>query len=445
MAVAVSSRQGGLLAIPHPRYGAEGLRRQVIRRAEDADWRVSAYRDGVNVVSQGRRLGGRLLGWIRSVHRRPRYLDVAIAASVFAATAGFGAAGSPQFPHALVRGLVLAGTTSAALVMRRRWPFAVLAVTIAGAEVYLVFPGASPVMLAAPLIALYTVADRAGWRWSLAIGIPAGVVMAGTHAILHPSADFGQDNLTLVAFGGLAVAAGAAARNRRAYTAEVEERARHAEQDREQEARRRVGEERLRIARDLHDVVGHQLALINVQAGVASHVLEEQPVRAKEALDHIMDASRAGLDELRETIALLREPEDAAAPVEPNAGLSGLDGLIATFRRSGLRITQNVEGRIRPVPSATDLTAYRVIQEALTNVRKHAGSASTSVRLGYDATTLRVLVEDDGLANPATGNGSGHGISGMRERVAALGGRLEAGPRAAGGFRVHALLPLPPR
>jgi signal transduction histidine kinase len=382
--------------------------------------------------------------WMRAAHRHPRWVDAAIALGLFAMTAALGADGPPS-PHGgvLTRGLLLSGIACGALILRRRWPFPVLVVTIASAEAYLTLSQANEAVLAAPLIALYTVAETAGWRWSLTVGVPAVLALAGFHLLLRPSPDFGQENLTLFALGGLAIAAGQASRNRQAYIAEVEERARHAERDREQEAGRRVTEERLRIARDLHDVVGHHLALINVQAGVAAHVLDDQPAQAKQALDHIMDASRAGLSELRETIGLLREPGDPAAPTDPTEGLSGLPELIATFRRAGLRIDHEIEGAVRPIPSAADLTAYRVIQESLTNVRKHAGDVTTTVRLGYDRAGLRVVVEDDGNGGPAAQDGDGHGIAGMRERVAALGGSLDVGARPGGGFRVDALLPLP--
>ena len=248
----------------------------------------------------------------------------------------------------------------------------------------------------------------------------------------------GAENLALAALGGLAVAAGDASRNRRAYLAEVEERARRAESERDREASRRVTEERLRIARDLHDVVGHHLALINVQAGVAAHVLDDQPAQVRQSLTHIRQASRAALDELRDTIGLLRGPDEPAAPTEPTVGISALAQLVASFQRSGLRIHQEIRGVVRPLPPATDLTAYRVIQESLTNVCKHSGEPAARLRLTYTDDALQIVVENDGDARSS--GGTGHGIVGMRERVAALGGRLEAGPRR-GGFRVAATLP----
>jgi signal transduction histidine kinase len=343
-----------------------------------------------------------------------------------------------------------------ALWWRRRRPFTVLAVTMVGAAIYSGLTVTHGFALAAPMVALYTAAETTGRRRALTIGWLTVLVFAVIHAVLRAGPAVDWQNLAVIALGGLAVVGGDAARSRRAYIAQVEERARRAEHDREQEARRRVTEERLRIARELHDVVGHHLALINVQAGVAAHVLADRPDQARQALAHIRQASRAGLGELRDTIGLLREPGDPAAPTEPTVGLSGLDELVASFARSGMRIRRDVEGPARTLPPIADLTAYRVVQESLTNVRKHAGGAAARLRLSYAPSGLRILVEDDGPGGPDGTGGAGrndgpgrndgaggHGIAGMRERVAAVGGSLEAGPRPGGGFRVSAVLPLP--
>jgi signal transduction histidine kinase len=334
-----------------------------------------------------------------------------------------------------------------ALAVRRRWPFLVLVVSAIAAEAYLVqFEGHhGSMVLAAPLIALYTVADASTRRRALIIGVLAALALAGFHMLVKPSSWLGADNIALAALGGLAVAAGDASRNRRAYLAEVEARARHAETDREAEAARRVTEERLRIARDLHDAVGHHLALIYVQAGVAAHVLTDPPAQAREALGHIRNASKTTLGELSATVGLLRQPGEQAAPTDPVVGLAGIDGLLAAFRRSGLAITAQVDGPARPIPVAADLTAYRVIQESLTNVCKHAGPTTVAVRLVYEPDSLRILVDNETAHPPRSGAepaGAGHGLVGMRERVTALGGNLHAGPRPDGGYRVTAMLPL---
>ena len=252
----------------------------------------------------------------------------------------------------------------------------------------------------------------------------------------------------------------------------LEERARHAEESREQQARQRIQDqihaERLRIARELHDAVGHHVALISVQAGAMGYLLETDPAKARESLNHIQHASEAALEELRLTVGLLREPGESE-PTEPAPGLARLQELIGSFAAAGLTVTCEVIGQARPLPEAVDLTAYRMIQESLTNTAKHAAGASASVRLAFRPGVLALTVEDDGpgkaeVASPdgtgfpgeagdggpgqqddgAARNGNeGHGIIGMRERAVALGGWVSAGPRGGGGFQVLAELPLP--
>ncbi|NUS13518.1 MAG: two-component sensor histidine kinase, partial [Streptomyces sp.] len=214
--------------------------------------------------------------------------------------------------------------------------------------------------------------------------------------------------LALVAWACTAAAFGDALRSRRAYAASAAERERREELAREEEARRRVAEERLRIARELHDVVAHQIALANVQAGVAAHVLDRRPDQARQALAHVREASRSALDELRATVGLLRLRGEPAAPMEPAPGLGLLDQLLEGFRREGLRVTveclagDDPPPAHGPLPVSVDLTAYRVIQESLTNVRKHAGpGAGAVVRIRRDPGALEVVVDDDGAPGAA--------------------------------------------
>jgi signal transduction histidine kinase len=198
----------------------------------------------------------------------------------------------------------------------------------------------------------------------------------------------------------------------------------------------------MRIARDLHDAVGHHVALINVQAGALTFLLDKDPDKARQSVEYIQNAGEAALEELRLTVGLLRQPGDLE-PFEPAGRLGRLDQLIDSFSATGLRVTCAVTGDVRPLPEAVDLTAYRLIQESLTNTAKHAVATSACVRLTFRPGALALAVEDDGRPVPqGQASSSGHGILGMRERAATLGGHLSAGPRPGGGFRVTAELPI---
>jgi signal transduction histidine kinase len=379
----------------------------------------------------------------RAARHHPHLADLAMALVVYAATLITTVTGRPPWHGQLdAAALLTAGVACGALVVRRRWPFPMLLVSAVAAEVYLALHHGheGTLVLAAPLIALYTVADTANRRRALTIGGSAVLALGVLHVLIKPESWAGAENVALAALGALAVAAGDASRNRRAYLTEVEERAHRAEHDREEQARRRVTEERLRIARDLHDALGHQLALINVQAGVTAYVAGDQPTPVLQALTSIRQASRAALHELRDTIGLLREPGEPLAPTEPAIGLAALDDLVASFRGCGVDITVDVEGAVRELAPAADRTAYRVVQESLTNVCKHAAPATARLCLAYQPTELHITVDDDG-AQPGEAT-TGHGITGMRERAVAVGGSLSAGPRPGGGFRVHATLPV---
>src|SRR4029077_2445475 len=211
-----------------------------------------------------------------------------------------------------------------------------------------------------------------------------------------------------------ALFAGIAAANRRAYVDSIRDRA-------EQDARRRIDEERLRIARELHDVVAHTMATINVQAGVAAHILPTHPEAAAESLQAIKTASKEGLRELRAILNVLRQADDAD-PTQPAPGTARLEDLIAGARRAGLETTFTVTGQPVRLPAAVDLAAYRIIQESLTNTIRHAGPASAAVSLGYHDDELRIDVTDTGRGQPAVAGSGGHGLAGMRERAAAVGG-----------------------
>ena len=273
----------------------------------------------------------------------------------------------------------------------------------------------------------------------------SGVLGAGYLLFVH--AKTGLSDLDVVPALVVVATIGQAVRVRRAQKAMLQE-------NREHQARLRVHSERLRIARDLHDAVGHQVALISVQAGAMGYLLDTDPDKARESLAHIQRASEAALEELRLTVGLLRQPGDSE-PTEPASGLGRLKELIGSFAATGLNVTCQVTGQARPLPEAVDLTAYRVIQESLTNTAKHAAGASASVQLAFRPGVLALAVEDDGPGVSGHGHAghvhaghaghghAGHGLIGMRERAAAVGGWVSAGPRGRGGFQVLAELPLP--
>jgi signal transduction histidine kinase len=233
---------------------------------------------------------------------------------------------------------------------------------------------------------------------------------------------------------------------RRLYVLQLEERTAELEQAREELARRAVVEERLRLARELHDVVAHAMSVIAVQSGVGAHVANTQPKEAAKALAAIEATSRAALEELRRLLGVLRQADEPQGDLAPVPGLADLDVLLAEVTKAGLAVKLQINGTRPPLPAGVDLSAYRIVQEALTNVVKHAGSARAQVVVGYGDQDVTVEVIDDGrraVTSASDGQaGTGHGLIGMRERVQAFGGDLEAGPRPGGGFRVAARLPL---
>ena len=233
----------------------------------------------------------------------------------------------------------------------------------------------------------------------------------------------------------LAIAAGDVIRSRRVSAQRMVETA-------EQQTLRRVGEERLRIAREIHDLVAHAMTAINVQAGVAAHLLERDPGQAYDALRNIKQTSGAALTDLRSTLAVLRDPS-GAAPLGPPAGLDDIEHLTGGLRSAGVDVALDV-GTVGDVPAAVQSTAYRIVQEALTNVARHAGASSTRVcvRRVPGAVTIEVTDDGNGAGPAATGAPPGNGLRGMRERAAAVGGTLQVAPIDSGGWRVHALLPV---
>jgi signal transduction histidine kinase len=337
--------------------------------------------------------------------------------------------------------LALVAVACLALAWRRRYPVTVLAVSVAAVTIYTLLGYVNGAALLAPVIALYAVATQlSAWR-AIALGlVTVGVLMAAT-AARNPFGQISGGGYYLIpGMGAAVVFGGIALANRRAYVASIQDRA-------EQDARRQVDEERLRIARELHDVVAHTMATINVQAGVAAHVLPTKPEAAADALAAIKTASKEGLRELRAILNVLRQADDAD-PVQPAPGLAQLDALVEGARRAGLPVTLTVTGPPFPLPTAVDLAAYRIIQESLTNVIRHAGPAEAAVSLSYRPDELEIDVTDTGHGPKAStgpgaaGSPAGHGQAGMRERAASVGGTVQTGPRPGGGYEVTALLPI---
>jgi signal transduction histidine kinase len=350
-----------------------------------------------------------------------------------------------HLPHTPAAALILVAVATLVLAWRRRWPAVVLGVSVAAVTTYTLLGYLNGAALVAPMAALYTVAAQSSVRRAIASGLGTLAVLGLASIAVNPLGRFGGGVVILPFMVAVVVVAGIAVANRRAYVASIQDRA-------EQDARRRVDEERLRIARELHDVVAHTMATINVQAGVAAHVLSTRPQAAAESLQAIKAASKEGLRELRAILNVLRQA-DEADPTQPVPRIAQLETLIAGTRQAGLATTLTVTGEPIVLPAAVDLAAYRIVQESLTNVIRHAGPAAAAVSLSYHDGELRIEVTDTGRGQPADGaarNGAaardgGHGLAGMRERAAAVGGTVETGPGPGGGWRVAARLPLPGR
>ncbi|AKH80955.1 histidine kinase [Streptomyces sp. CNQ-509] len=348
---------------------------------------------------------------------------------------------------------LIAVASCAVLPVRHRAPMAALAATTAAG--LLVPPLGlllSPAITAPAVIAAYAYALHARTERRAAIVVSlvsAALLLATTPWFEELSWQDASRMGSVAAFPMVAGVLGHSARNRRAYLAAVEERARRAEKSRESEARRRVAEERLRIARELHDLVAHQITLAHAQATVAAHLFDSRPEQTRKSLTELVRTTSDALDDLRATVGLLRQAGDAAEPAEPAPGLSRLPTLLDSFGRAGLEVSLEQEGTARPLPPGVDLTAYRIVQEALTNVTKHAGTGSARVHLVWNRDRLNLTVADDGhgartaLDAAAPERQPGYGLIGMRERATAVGGHLSAGSRPEGGFLVSTELPLP--
>ncbi len=297
------------------------------------------------------------------------------------------------------------------------------------------------------MIAGYTLASRISRRRAILVGLVLAPVVLVNLAVVTPHTFWSVETPKNLAFVALPVVLGIATRNRHDYLAALVDRAETAERTREEEARRRVDEERLRIARDLHDLVAHALVAINVQAGVAAHVRDPDPETNRRTFRDIKQVSGDALADLRGTLGLLRG-SDESAPTAPTAGLADLSDLAARLEGTGVDLTLRIDlgaAGTAPLPTAVDATGYRIVQEALTNVMRHAAPTRALVDVRREDGAVVLEVSDDGTADPSArrepAQGSGNGLRGMRERAAVVGGTLDAGPYDGGGWRVVARLP----
>jgi signal transduction histidine kinase len=361
--------------------------------------------------------------WLR---RHPFLVDVVLVLALGAVYVG-----RAVHVHRSAGGLALALLQVAPLLVRRRYPVAVLAVVAAACALdTAVYTSGVPVAAA---VAAYTVAAERGRMESLVVASIAAFGVALTAlAADGPSQALGD----LVPFAAAWVF-GDNLGTRRAYTRALEERAERLEREQEREAARAVAEEQARIARELHDVIAHNLSVMVVQAAAAKDVFDARPEDAREALGTIEATGRGALAELRRLLSAVRGD---GADFAPQPDLRQLDELIEQVRTAGLQVVLQIEGDPRPLPAALELSAYRVVQEALTNTLKHAHASSVEVALRYCDDALDVEVRDDGTGN-GDGPGTGHGLIGMRERVGVFGGSLDAGPAPGGGFAIAARFP----
>ena len=380
---------------------------------------------------------GRWSGWWRE---HPLAVDAVLALLVLAMTVqpllraeACGCAPTPNWGYALVVAECLP------LVWRRKLPFATVLVTGLLTGVHGASSLPDPPVAFAGLVAVYTVAAHATRRVAVTAAGIASATIAVVLLVSWPDSDLEDATVVYLTFA-TAWLLGDANRSRRERTAQLEARAADLERTRAAEARRAVVEERTRIAREMHDVLAHSVSMIVVQAEAGPVVVERDPARAVAAFDAISATGKEALRELRRLLGVLRE--DDAGPLAPLPGLAEIPALVQRVREAGLDVELRTSGDTDAVPSPVGLSAYRIVQEALTNVVKHAGPARVTVRLDAADGTLAVEVADDGLGSPSAA--AGRGLLGMRERAGSLGGTVTAGPGADRGWTVRAELPLDP-
>jgi signal transduction histidine kinase len=353
------------------------------------------------------------------------------------ARSGVGPVGVPDPGPVDLGAIGLAALLAGALALRRRHPFEVLiaANVIMVGWLLVGYPGR--VVALAPMIGVYTVAAHRGWARGLAASAVTGLAVVLISVTVEGFGVVGEPpNPEFIA---TVYAAGTAVHYRRELLSALRGNLARDARAREEQARRREVEQRLLIAREVHDIVGHAMATISVQAGVAIHVIEQRPAQALQALTAIKKISDEGLADVKSIVATLHADHEPGPPRTPPARLDRLDSLLDATRASGLRVDFTVTGAGRPLPAAVDLAAYRIVQESLTNVLRHADARTVRLDLDYGPSALAITVRDDGPDPVDTADG--HGITGMRERATALSGRFTAGAHPDGGFEVRCVLP----
>jgi signal transduction histidine kinase len=368
--------------------------------------------------------------------------DVALAVALLALKLVFVFTGTLMSGGATALNVITACALTLPLAWRRRFPFAVASVIAAAIVVGDLSSGwdGSVISFDCAIIAAYSAGAHARQRHAaaaLAVLLAANLV----DALGAPGNRAGNLALGLVVFSLVPWLVGQALRRERQRTATMHELATQLEAEREARARDAVAAERGRIARELHDIVAHAISVIAVQADAASKLLRHDPARAQEPLDVVQETARGALVEMRQLVGLLRDSDSPVAPLEPQPGVAELEQLVEGARKSGIPVQLETAGATRPLPPSVDLAVYRIVQEALTNVRKHAGAARAHVQITYEPDVLTIDVSDNGRGGEPNGNG-GHGLVGIGERVNLLGGRIETGRRAEGGFAIHAQLPI---
>jgi signal transduction histidine kinase len=377
-----------------------------------------------------------------AIGRHPWWSDSALALILTVIAVGSTVVSRTRYGFAVpVLAAIVTLLTTAPIAVRRYRPLGVLAVTVSAETLVLIFrPGAgAPVGV---IVALYTVAAYCDRRVSIRAAALAALPIT-VAVIVNNGARTGQVIPELAVFA-LAWVIGDNMRTRRAYLAEVEERAARLERERDEKADRAVIEERARIARELHDVIAHNVSVMVVQAAAGEDVFDEDPGQARESLAAVASTGRAALTELRRLLGVIRAEDDPGdTAYAPQPGIERIDELVGQVRETGMAVELSVFGQPRPLPEGVELCAYRIVQEALTNTLKHARASTAQVQLRYIADALELQVLDDGRgATSLNGETDGQGLIGMRERVALFGGELTAGQRSGRGYEVRARLPL---